>query len=245
MMRHLNNDPEIRRELPKTKKTIWIFLTMGVLLITGCLESRYHLLFPKVDGLKTGAPLLFENNEIGQVKKIEYTPQGAYQVSVVVDDAFTAAMTEFSRFEILPVSREGSMEGSTSGENKAIVMIHEEKGGKLLEKGSTFQALSPKESGPLDKVSPVLKQLEEGWDHFIDGLKNIPESESYNAFEKKIDELGRQMKESGSAFQDNVRDNIIPKLKKELEELRKKFEQGGEPEKTKPLEKKLENLQDV
>ncbi len=214
-----------------------IGVVMGLLMILGCVGSQYHLLFTQVDGLKEGAPLTFEKNRIGTVQRVSYTDEGNYRVSISVEADFTAAMTEFSRFEILPSSEDPAL--------KAVVMTHEKRGGALLEKGSTTEAMSPEAFGAFNTVAPMLKQLESGWDKFISDLKNIPQGESFQAFEKKIDDLGQQMRESGSAFQDNIRNNIIPKLQKELEALRKKFEQSGEPDKTKPLEQKLRDLQDV
>ena len=214
-----------------------IGVVMGLLMVLGCVGSQYHLLFTQVDGLKEGAPLIFEKNRIGTVQKVSYTKEGRYRVSVSVETDFAAAMTEFSRFEILPSSENTAL--------KTLVMTHEKRGGTLLEKGSTTEAMSPNLLMPFSSVPPMLKQLERGWDQLISDLKKIPQGESFQAFEKKIDDLGQQMRESGSAFQDNVRNNIIPKLQKELETLRKKFEQSGEPDKTKPLEQKLKDLQDV
>ncbi len=53
------------------------------------------------------------------------------------------------------------------------------------------------------------------------------------------------MKDSGKDIQDNMQNNIIPKLQKELEGLREKFEKQGDGDKLEPLEKKLKNLTEV
>lgn len=219
---------------------IWLTIST-VMLLPGCGSAEYNLLFSAIKGLKKGAPLLFEQNTIGTVKKIVYTKEGDYLVSLSVDKAFASAMTEYSRFEVVPSPVEGV--------EKAIVMTLEQKGGTPLEKEVAIKALEPSRFLALDKMTPMLKKLESGVDQFINDLQNIPESEQFKTFEKKfedtINELGRQMKNSGKDIQDNIQDNIIPRLEKELEELRRKFEQNGDAEKIEPLEKKLNDLKDV
>ncbi len=251
---------------------IWISMMISTaLLLSGCTDAKYNLLFFRIDGLKKGAPLLFDQNTIGTVKKIIYTEQGEYLVSVSVEQAFVSAMTEYSRFRVVS-SPLDNMEVEHGG--KAIVMTLEQKDGVPLEKGCTIKALKPsrfsalKQMTPMlekiensfEKIEPSLKKLETGFENFLNDLKNIPENETFKTFEKKfedkINELGTQMKNSGKEVQDNIRNNIIPKLQKELEYLCRKFQRNGEnaengnaesggPDKIKSLEKKLKNLQEI
>ena len=79
----------------------------------------------------------------------------------------------------------------------------------------------------------------------MEDMNSLPENEKYQEFEKKLDELADQMKESGKAFQEKMQNEIIPKLKKTLEDLGRQLNEKEKREKTLPLEKKLQQLEDV
>ncbi|SLM29724.1 conserved hypothetical protein [Desulfamplus magnetovallimortis] len=214
-----------------------MLFVFSFLLFPGCIVKDYQLLFPAIDGLKKGDFLIFEKNSIGKVTEVIYTEQGEYLVSIDVEKNFDAALTEFSRFEIV--------NSPLNDSSMAIVMTLEEKGGTPLERGVAVKAEKPASMVSLDRVTPLFKKIENSFDNFVNNLKGIPESESFRAVEDKIDELRQEMKNSGKEIQDNIRNNIIPKLEKQIEELKKKFKEKGEPEKVEPLEKKLKELQDV
>ena len=76
-------------------------------------------------------------------------------------------------------------------------------------------------------------------------MKSIPESEQYKQLENQIDELGQRMKTSGEALQNNIKNELIPKLKQKIEELGRQLKEKGMEDNTVPLEKKLQALEDV
>ncbi len=157
-MKYLKNSR--LREITGAMPLMIVSLTLILmLLLSGCSGVKYNLLFPSIDGLKKGGKVLFEENSIGLVNKIVYTEQGEYLVSISVDDAFAAAMTEYSRFEIVY--------SSTDNSEKIIVMTQEEKGGIPLEKESTIKAVEPSPFSSLKKMTPMLKKMESGFDDFI------------------------------------------------------------------------------
>ncbi|MBF0201851.1 MAG: MCE family protein [Desulfamplus sp.] len=243
-MIHIKSDYYPFPGKPRPSMVIVMIFTVFIFSLSGCMNGEYKLLFTDIQGLKPGAGLMFDQHTIGEVREIVYTRDGEYLVSIVVDKNFQAAMTEHSRFEIIPPS--------SKSEDRVIVMTLEEKGGNPLEKGVAVKALAPTPFSPMEKITPVLKKLESGFEKldsgfekFVNDLKNVPESDSFKAIENKMDELGRQMKESGKDVKENIKNNILPKLKNQIDELGRKFEKEGEPGKTEPLDKKLQELHDI
>ncbi len=207
---------------------------LTLLLLAGCGNFVLKLSFPDIQGLKKEAPLFFDQNKVGRVTHIAYTDTGDFLVTVEIDKAFQSAFTEHSRFEIIPSPLEEH--------EKAILMTLVQKGGQKLEKGTTVKAISP---SPLQGLTPFFDKFKTGMDNMINSMKSIPESEQYRQLEDKIDELSEKMKTSGKALRESIKNDIIPKLKKEIEDLGKRLKKKGMEEKTLPLEKKLQTLEDV
>ncbi len=208
--------------------------TLILLLLPGCNAFNLNLTFSHIDELKKGDGVIFEKTLIGHVKKISYNDQHGFSVTIDIKKDFTSALTEFSRFEIAPSPLQ-------PGE-QAIIVTLVKKGGALLQAGTMVKAQPPSAFEPLN---PMWDKIQSGFENFINDMRDIPESDEFQRFENKLDELGRDMKNSGQSIRDNIQNNILPRLKEELDALREKFTESGEPDKIKPLEKKLENLQEI
>jgi len=213
-----------------------LFLTIPLILflLAGCSNFSLELSFSDIQGLKKEDPIFFEQNKVGHVTHIAYTDTGKYIVSVDIEKAFKSAFTEHSRFKII--------ESPLKEHEKAIIMSLAQKGGEQLKKGVLVKAIPP---SPLQGLTPFIDQFKTGLDKMFNGMKSIPESQEYQNFEKKIDELAQKMKTSGAAFQETIKNDLIPKLKQELEALTKALEDQGMKDEAKPLEKKLNALEDV
>ena len=214
------------------KLCLTTFLT--ILLLTGCSRFVLKLSFSDIQGLKKEAPVFFDQNQVGRVTHIAYTDDGEFLVSVKIDKAFQSAFTEYSRFEIIQSPLEEN--------EKAILMTLAQKGGKKLEKGTTVKAMPP---SPFEELTPFFDKFKTGMDNMMNRMKSIPESEQYQQLENQINELSEKMKTAGRALREQIQKEIIPKLKQDLDALGKKFKEKGMEEKTEPLEKKLQTLQDV
>ncbi|MFH1156179.1 MAG: MlaD family protein [Pseudomonadota bacterium] len=215
-------------------RAIMIVLILPGLLF-GCSSNLgLKVRFEQINGLAKGDAVIFEQIAIGQVKQITYEAPGTFLVSIDLDKEFIPAATEFSHFSISPSPLDPA--------RKAIVMTNEKKGGTPLARGSVVEGEEP--APPVD-FKPLMDQIKKGFDSFMDDLAGIPESQQYKAFENKLDELAKDMQTSGKAVQDEIRDTIIPKMKKELEKLRKTLESLGRENEVKPLEKKLEAIREI
>lgn len=204
------------------------------ILLPGCSAFDLHLTFNHIDGLEKGDAVIFESTEIGEVGKISYNDRNQFLVTVGIKKEFRSALTEFSRFKIASSPLQSG--------RKAIIMTLSQKGGTPLQAGTTVE---PQSDSPFDSLNPMLDKLQSGFNNFVTEMEKLPESEGFQKFEKKLDELGRNMKNSGEAIKDNIQNNIIPRLKKELDDLREKFGKDNNKEKIEQLEKKLEGLQEI
>ncbi len=205
-----------------------------LLLLMGCNNFLLNLSFSDIQGLKKEAPVFFDQNKVGSVTHIAYTDTGDFLVSVEIDTAFQSAFTEHSRFEIIP--------SPLKEDEKAILMTLAKKGGEKLKKGATIQATPP---SALQGLTPFFDKFKSGFDELINNMKSIPESEQYQQLENQIDELAQKMKTSGEALQESIRNDLIPKLKQQIEDLGRQLKEKGMEDKTVPLEKKLQALEDV
>ncbi|MEA2060455.1 MAG: MlaD family protein [Thermodesulfobacteriota bacterium] len=206
----------------------------GMLIVSGCSSLHYNIVFQDINGLVKGDAVCFEKNRIGRVDNILYREKGDYKVSIEIEKEFSAAVTEDSKFYI------GT--SPLDSNKKAVVLILLEKGGAPLESGAEIQGSAS--SFPAD-LQPFLDKLESGLDKFFTDLKSIPESEEFKELENQLDMMVDNIKEKGAAAKEKFNTETLPRLKQELETLRKKLEGLGREEELKPLERKLNNLENV
>ena len=216
------------------KLKLFLTIPLTLFLLVGCSNFSLDLSFSDIQGLQKEDPIFFDQNKVGHVTHIAYTDAGEYMVSVDIEKEFKSAFTEHSRFKIV--------ESPLKEHEKAIIMSLAQKGGEPLKKGIIVKAIPP---SPIQGLTPFIDSLKTGLDKIVNNMKSIPESKEYQDLENKIDELAQKMKTSGEAFQKNIQNDLIPKLKQELEALTKSLEEKGMKNEAKPLEKKLNALEDV
>ena len=215
-------------------KTKLLLLNLSMfLVISGCTSFELNVTFDTVKGLKPSASVLFKQQTIGTVDRIEYSQEGDFVVSVTIEKEFRNAVRSDSVFYIAP--------DPSSAEEKALFMAHESETGSPIESGKTVKGQPYAPNSAMGVLKDMMDDLDQGLDRFVRDLKQLPESEQYKRFEKEVEALAEKMKTAGETTRNKIQNEIIPKLKKKLEELEKK----GEKEKVKPIEKKLENLQSV
>lgn len=212
-----------------------VLIGAACLVMTGCGAFTLDLSFPEINGLTKGAPVFFQQSRVGSVTHIAYTDSGRFMVTVEVVSGFEAAFTEHARFEIVS--------SPLKEDEKAIIMTHAEEGGRRLETGETIEALPP---SVFQELAPMGREFSRRMNRFFDTLKEVPESRQFQEFERAVDELTQKMKAAGTSARDKIQNEILPRLEKELDALKKRFKDLDRPEPdTRTLEKKLEDLQQV
>ena len=167
-----------------------IMLGVLCLLVAGCFSGGLDLTvqFDRVEGLKAGDRVFFQDSRAGEVKKVTYTDKGEYRVDISIDKSFKAAATEHTRFFIIGDPKNNSQ--------KAIKLVQVRTGGNTLADGSTVQGSTPTSA----IFEAVMQQVNQGMDevntyiaHLSKEIKDIPESEAYKELESKLNQLMEKM----------------------------------------------------
>ena len=210
-----------------------VMLLVVCLAFLGCTEEGMHLKvkYVQIQGLEKGDRVLFEQNQIGRVTDVSYEKGGYYLAEVVIKNDFANALTEHSRFFIIPDQRNtGKM---------AIEMTLVQKGGTVLIDGATVDG-STRPSAFLDQMlgdfEKGLEDLKKKFEKFTDDLSRIPESEEFKRLEKEFKRLTEELKRSGKAAGEKIQKEVLPRLEKELEKLREKLRKFRKKEEVKPLD---------
>ena len=199
------------------KTTVLIF---SLFIIAACQDKGLNLRinFAHVNGLKEGDRVIFEQNQIGRVAGVRYEKSGSFTVHVEIKGAFAEAVTEHARFFIVVDPEEQA--------NKAIEMNRVTTGGTPLEDGAAVQG-SSRFSSLFDRTWKAFENgigdLEKQFKDFSEQLQNIPESEAYQDLKKDLERLSEEMKRAGEATHEKIEKELLPRLKRELEALRKRF----------------------
>ena len=84
----------------KTFKTTVFILIFASALFTGCNSIDFNISFDKVFGLKKNDDVIFDESVVGKVKKVFYTEEASFIVTVQIADNYSNAVTQYSKFYI-------------------------------------------------------------------------------------------------------------------------------------------------
>jgi hypothetical protein len=222
-------------------KRMLILLTLAWVLLA-CQEGDLNIgvRYDQTRGLKEGGRVIFEENDIGRVKGISYSPEGHYVAHLIIKKDFSNAATEHSRFFV--------KEDPQEVDKKAIEMIHTQKGGALLEDGAIVDGSTQSAARigqASGKLEEGLKGLQEEFEGFAEELKRLPETEEFKELEEELGHLADEMKRSGEAAQETIQKEWLPKLQEELERLRERFREFGREEDLEPIETQMEEIREI
>jgi len=212
-----------------------LFILTGKLLVHAETNLNLTIKFDQIYGLIKGDRIIYELNHIGNVESVYYESDGIYKVSVTIKNNFANAVTEYSKFSIIddPI-KEG---------NKAIEVILEQTGGKLLKDGTTVAGSSNRYT-VLKKleidIEKGLGYLKEEYENFRDQVDKIPESREYQKLKKKLADLVEQLKLASEEANKKIQEKMIPKIIKELDRLEEMLREFNEEKQTKPSEDQVD-----
>ncbi len=212
-------------------KRIIILLILFVAFL-GCEGEGLNIKikYDRTQGLKTGDRVVFEDNNIGQVKSVTFARSGYYVVDVWIKKEFRNAVTEHSRFYIIT--------DLDNKDRKAIEMTLVRKGGIVLKDGAMVDG-STRPSVLIDKMvgdfEKGLEGLKKKFEEFSEGLTRIPQSEEFKRLEEKLKGLTEEIERSGKAAGDKIQKEVLPFLEKELEKLRERLKKIRKKEEEKPV----------
>ncbi len=115
------------------KKLLTVLILLVWSVLPACNQNGLSLKirFARVEGLKPGNRVLFEQNPIGSVTEVIYSEEGIFLVSVHIEEHFTNTATEHARFFIVSDPAEQN--------RKAVRLVHLREGGSLLPDNTTVK----------------------------------------------------------------------------------------------------------
>ncbi len=218
-----------------------LFLLMSAFL-SGCLEGNLDLQvrFDRIDGLKKGDRVLFQENRIGRVMGASYLKEGYYIADVEIEKDFKKAVTDYSRFFIVP---DPVKQGA-----KAIEMLEIKKGGLALKNGAVVNG-STKISAVLEKMGKEFEKgvavLDKELDKFSEEMKSLPEKEEVKRFQQEMERLSKEMGDAVSSFRLDIQEKLLPRIEKEIGKLKEKLKKSGREKKGEPRQTQRDQLRKI
>ena len=181
--------------------------------------------------------VFFDQTAIGEVTGIEYTDTGNSLVSVAIEDQFLSLTKDSSTFYI--------DSNPETEERKAIRIIQIKEGGNIIAKNTIVEGQSKYVAlyGQIaNKFRKNVYVLESEINEFIKGLQNLSESEQIKQIERQLDKILAEIENLSVEMKHKLETDILPRLKEQLEGLRRRLEKIGKEEKLKHVDKKLETI---
>jgi len=201
---------------------LWV-LVAGLLACGNSLDLTVR--FPEVSGLREGAPVVWNEGVIGQVREVQYTKEGRFEVRVRVEGAFRAAVTDRTRFVV----------GEGKKGERALELVELEKGGTPLPDGAVVEGSSG--YGVLGET------MRQEFGRFLQGLQALPESEPVQQFAEEVERFAQELGRAGREARERLKKEVLPELERKLEALRRRLGERGGEGKLDPIERRLRELE--
>lgn len=256
----------------KQIQIVRIIMLLTLLLLWGCLESAltFQVRYAEVSGLKQNDPVYFEQNQVGNVQKVSYTKQGDYLVDLSIAPEFKNAATVDSKFFIgndqmtkqqsKAVFIEQERPGGALLEKGAIVQ-GAVKGGFLAEMMSGFRRNADAAGDEMNQAMQQLKEslneasqqldaelegtlddLSRQFHAFGEEMKKVPDSEEVKQLEDSIKQFADEFNRAQKDVRDHIQNEVLPQLRKELDQLRERLHEQGREEEIEEIDKQVEQM---
>ncbi|WP_157678547.1 MlaD family protein [Oleiphilus messinensis] len=221
-------------------RTIRLFFAFCALALIGCSQQDLHFAieYDQVNGLKKGAPVTYQSNPVGIVEAIDYTDQGTFLVAVALTSEHVSLATEQTEFVI---------RNNQSGDG-FVDLIEGSAQGALIQDGSKVKGSTALDAlaGTFErKLGAQLQSFTATMQQAWADLQGIPVEEQIGQLEQQIEHFLNQFESAGKTTQDTLKEQVIPALRAQIEQLRKKLESLHREDEIPPLEERLNNLENA
>lgn len=216
-------------------------MTLAVLaiMLMACRSDSIliNVTFETLTGIEPGDPVVFQGNKAGQVTDVKFNQDGKYTVQLEIDKGFANAVTEYSKFHIV----------DDPGHNvaKGIEVKLEKEGGTPLANGSSVMGVPPDTglAGRFQKeLDAGLGFFKEQIERFGRDLQSIPDSQAYKDLKKALEDLASEIERKEKQTRESVKREWLPKIQRELEDLRERLEQMGREDELAPLDQEVDRI---
>lgn len=221
----------------KTRKIMTFVLAAMIVLACRVNGHLIDVTFESLSGLEKGDRVLFQGNTAGQVKDVQFNQDGSYTVRLEIEEGFANAVTEYSRFYVVgDPERKG---------HKSIEIQLERQGGTPLASGSTVKGTTP-EKNLADRLHEELEGamgfLKEQMDKFGRDIQTFPESQEYKDLKKSLQDLADEIERKEKETREKVKREWLPKIQRELDDLRERLRQMDREDQLAPLDQEVERI---
>ncbi len=215
-------------------------LVLGLmgLMLAGCSgDLDFTIRFKAVDGLRTGDRVWADAQTIGSVSAVDYSDQADYLVAVRIERAYAETLGQESIFYVDADPQQP--------ERKALMVIVDTSHGDPITDGETvagtakWKALMERMTRRMeDTVSGLAAELDQYWQD----LQNLSASEQVQRLEQELDRILAELKRLGASARQELQTHILPRLREQLDALRRKLEAPEHEEQFDRLEEKIERI---
>lgn len=223
-----------------TRNVMTLALVAIILLACRSNSILINITFDEVSGIEKGDRVLFQGNKAGNVTDVQYHQNGKYTVQVEIDKGFANAVTEYSQFYIIDDPGPKGLKG--------IDVRLEREGGTPLADGSMVIGVPP-DMGLAERIQ---KELDAGLgfikkqiDRFEKDFQSLPESQAYKDLKKAIEDLASEIEIKEKQARESIKREWLPKIQRELEELRKRLKQMGREDELAPLDREVDRIRSM
>ncbi len=220
--------------MPRLFALTWLLL----LILTACGQDlHFKISYDRIEGLSEGAPVVLDDQTIGKVTGVKQTKSGGYLVEVSIPRESASAATSAASFILA--------DDPDHPQQKRIEVVLADPGGKPIAEDSEVRGAYPNPIGGffqfgelLREVGGALGELRTQVERFRQDFQKLPDSpeskQLQEEWRKLTDEIAKTQNEAGYA----MKKEILPKLEKEMEELRNRLKEmeKAEPKKSKDME---------
>ena len=213
-----------------------IFFLIYLFLILSCQfqQAQVSVTFEELDGLSKKDRVIFDGNPIGNVTSLVYSQDGFYTAKLSIDQDFSHAVTEFSRFFITT--------DPDCVESIAVEVRLDHKGGVPLVNGAIVKGESVQNNLGIqlqEKLKSGLSFFKEKIEQFGQNIQKYPESDAYQHMQKMLEELAGEIEQKERQTRDKIKREWLPKIQREMDELRNQLKQLGREEEMAPLDEEM------
>lgn len=215
--------------------------TITAILFSGCIDTAhdFKIRFDDINGLRKGNKVFFKETAIGDVEDIEYTDAGIFLVSVSVKEQYASRTTDGCEFYV--------DEEPPKSARKVIRMVQLGEDGIQLKEGAVVDGNS-KYSVFYSQFAFHLAQniniLKSGANEFLRELKGLSANKQIKVIEKQLSKIIDDSGNMSIEMKKKLELEILPSLRRKIEELRKGLKKTGEEEKLQHIDQKIQMITD-
>jgi len=248
-----------------------IFSAMFLFLLFGCKDSalQFSVQFETLGDLRAKVPVYLDETRIGQVEQITSTDNGDFLVKVSIPPEHRSKLTQNATFYsgqdprnanssalrvVQKVAGGAPLEDGTivRGEKapglidsliSALKQSADEASATLQHKVEEFKLSAAAKSNELSRqLEKSLADISQQFKELDLSNRFAPSDEEITQLNDALDAFIAEFERSGKELQDQLRTEVIPQLRRELEALKKRLESDRREEEIKQIEVKLHEL---